>query len=100
MSASKTVAASLIETAGTIVTEDRPNVHGATEESFRMIAELWSVYLSHTNSNKVQVQPKDVAQMMSMLKKCRSVYGDPDNRDNFVDDIGYTALAGMLQISE
>jgi hypothetical protein len=38
--------------------------------------------------------------MMEMLKIARSVYGDPANRDNFVDSIGYAALAGMMQLPD
>jgi len=73
--------------------------HGNTERSFQMIADLWSVYINHsfTSRGDLKLRPYDVAQMMSMVKKARSVYGFTE--DNFVDDAGYAALAAMLHPS-
>jgi hypothetical protein len=70
--------------------------HGHTERSFKMIAELWSVYIGHAYSSREEVllKPHDIAVMMSMTKIARGVYGY--SMDNFVDGAGYTALASML----
>lgn len=93
----------IIEAADTIINK-RPGVHGGAENSFRMIGEMWGVYLGHKNAVRtgnaepVNVGPEDVAMMMVLMKQCRAVYGDPANRDNFVDQIGYAALAGMIQL--
>jgi hypothetical protein len=67
-----------------------------------MIAEMWQVYLRHVylTRNMLAITPHDVAQMMALLKKARAMYGDPLNEDNFVDDIGYTALAAMLTLPD
>jgi hypothetical protein len=71
-----------------------------------MIADLWSVYIRHAHyarhleEIKVELRPVDVAQMMVQLKQARAVYGNPQNRDNFVDGTGYSALAGMLQLDD
>lgn len=99
MSNDKKIAANLIETAARTILQDRPGVHGDTENSFHMIADLWNVYMRHVTKTREtkRILPEDVANMMSLLKKARAVYGDPKNIDNFVDDIGYTALAGMLK---
>lgn len=91
----------LVEATRTIMT-DRPGVHGSAEQSFNMIGHLWTVYMRHVRrvrGNDI-VKPEDVAQMMVLLKMSRSVYGDPNNVDNFVDAIGYEALAGMLQLPD
>jgi hypothetical protein len=100
MSNDRKDAANLMAEAIETITNKRPGVHGSAEDSFRMIAELWTTYLRHTRlvRSHDQLLPEDIAQMMSILKKCRAVYGDPSNADNFVDDLGYTALAGMMQL--
>ena len=74
--------------------------HGHTEKSFAMVAELWSTYIRHalTFRGHHNLSPYDIAQMLSLLKKARSIYGN--SRDNFVDDTGYTSLAGMLKPKE
>lgn len=102
MSDNRDVAKGIILTAGDTIVNKRPGVHGSAENSFAMIGELWTIYLRHAQAvrgNDV-ILPQDVSQMMSILKKCRAVYGDPFNEDNFVDDVGYTALAGMLQLPD
>jgi hypothetical protein len=70
--------------------------HGHTERSFRMIGELWSVYISHayTSRDELHLQPHDIANMMAIVKIARAVYGY--SMDNFVDAAGYSALASML----
>lgn len=103
MSDNHDVAAKLLTEAGRTILHNRPGVHGSTENSFQMIGELWEVYCRHTRftrNNNAEILPQDVAQMMTMLKIARSVYGDPTNPDNFVDAIGYQALADMLQLPE
>jgi hypothetical protein len=74
--------------------------HGDTAESFRMISELWSVYVNHARANREgpPVTPHDVAQMMILIKIARSVYGESE--DNFIDTAGYAALAAMFKDSE
>lgn len=102
MSDNRSVAAGILKEARDTIETKRPGIHGSAENSFQMIADLWTVYLLHkqraTNTSAVRVDTTDVAQMMSLLKKARAIYGDPSNADNFVDDAGYSALAGMLQL--
>src|SRR5262245_18015400 len=76
--------------------EEGTNKHGDTFKSFQMIAELWTVYLRHIYDQRggLELIPTDVAEMMSLLKKVRNLYGD--SIDNYVDDLGYTSLAAML----
>jgi hypothetical protein len=102
MSDNRKKAASLLGEAGTTILKNRPGVHGSTELSFEMIGDFWTVYLRHIKRvrGSDRIRAEDVAEMMAMLKKCRKVYGDPSNEDNDVDDIGYTALAGMLRLPD
>jgi len=102
MSDNREVAAGLLKAAAQTILRDRPGVHGSAENSFEMIGEMWTVYLRHVRSVRKSdiIRPEDVSEMMAMLKKARKVYGDPMNDDNDVDDIGYTALGGMLRLPE
>jgi len=103
MSDDRSIAAGVLETAHRIVTTERGNQHGSAENSFEMIADFWTVYLRHTHKHRhgvlldLRIAPADVAEMMSLLKKSRGVYGAPGNPDNAVDDTGYTALGEMLR---
>ena len=76
----------------------KAEIHGDTRPSFEMIASLWSTYIRHAHLQHPEewVSPKDVAQLMALLKIARSVYGDNEDHDNFVDGAAYTALAAML----
>lgn len=102
MTDNRNIASNILKSADKTVSTQRGTDHGDAENSFTMIADLWRVYLEHTNKQRYQnivtvnIEPQDVAQMMSLLKKARFVYGKSANPDHFVDDTGYTALAGMM----
>lgn len=102
MSDNRDVAAKLMGEAATLVLRQRGPQHGSAENSFEMIGDLWTVYLRHARQHRQhdRILAEDVAQLMSIHKKCRAVYGDTTNAENFVDDIGYVALAGMLQLPD
>ena len=51
-----------------IICSDRESQYGAPEDSFGLIAELWTAYLG---SETIQVGPEDVAAMMTLLKIAR-----------------------------
>lgn len=75
---------------------DRNKEHGHTERSFGMIGDMWGSYIAHafTIRGETKLYPRDIAHMLSLLKTARAVYGY--SVDNFVDGVGYTALAAML----
>lgn len=89
----------VLKTAHNTVLNDRGATHGSLEDSFQMIADFWSVYLTNTNRNNegktVEVKPVDVAFMMDLLKTARAVHGKPAP-DHFVDKAGYSAIAASL----
>jgi hypothetical protein len=95
----------LTDEAKRLITTERADQHGDAAESFAMIAELWTVYLAHTNKmgygspRSVVITPRDVAEMMSLLKKARKVYGS-GSAENYIDDIGYTALGGSMVVHD
>lgn len=66
----------------------RQEDYGHPEDSFKKIADYWSVYLG------VDVQPCDVARMMVLLKVARQQ--NRPKRDNLVDIAGYARTEEML----
>lgn len=97
-----TTAVDILEDASQAVGGGR-DIHGDVDNSYSMVAQMWEVYLRHANYSRhknpsilLQIDAVDVLEMMSLLKKARFVYAIDVNRDNFADDAGYTALAGMV----
>ena len=89
--------ADILDAAKRIVCNERSAHHGDTGESFDDIAAMWNIYLGArgiVGSNKIA--RTDVAQMLALLKKIRFARGDPMNQENFIDDVGYTSIAGMF----
>ena len=79
----------MLEAAKHIITKDRQDVYGDSEDSFALIATLWSGWLGQ------RVTPYDVAMMMSLLKVARA-RSNPMHTDNLIDLAGYAALAAEL----
>jgi hypothetical protein len=73
-------------------TTERTNTHGSAEENFQHTAMMWSAYLGF------QVSAVDVCQMQVMAKMSRAKMGNPYHPDHYVDQCGYSALAGRLAI--
>lgn len=102
MSDNRQVAGIVLKEAWETIAKKRPGVHGSAELSFEMIGDFWTIYLRHARRTRGNdtIRPEDVAEMMAMLKKARKMYGDPNNIDNDVDDLGYTGLAAMLRLPD
>jgi hypothetical protein len=103
---SKRVAIDILTEAGRQVGGGK-DIHGSVSGSYGMIAEMWTVYLRHSNLQRhrqgdipLTIDAQDVLEMMSILKKCRGVYSPEMNRENYIDDVGYVALAGMVAQAE
>ena len=79
----------VLDEAKACVTRDRTATHGEAENSFTIIAALWSAYLG------VEIKPHDVAAMMVAFKLGR-YRKNPGHADNSVDAAGYAALMGEL----
>ena len=68
------------------VLQDRNSQYGEPEDSFGMIAGMWTAYLG------VAVDKVDVAMMMGMLKMAR-IRGNKHYGDGYIDLAGYAACA-------
>lgn len=75
-----------------IINGERQDSYGDPEDSFRRIGHYWSAYLS------MDIQPKDVAMMMTLLKIAREQ--NQSKIDNLVDAAGYIGLAADMEEEE
>jgi hypothetical protein len=79
----------VLDAARECVVNSRATTHGAAENSFALIAELWSSYLG------VKIQPHEVTAMFVLFKVAR-YRNNPAHADNAIDAAGYAALMGEL----
>jgi hypothetical protein len=78
----------VLKTADILINGDRQDAYGDAGENFGAIAQMWSAYLSSP------IYPRDVANMMALLKVCRMRHEPHD--DSSIDGCGYLALASEL----
>jgi hypothetical protein len=74
------------------ISSERPGTHGTAEDHFTHTAALWSSYLN------AHITGADVCQMMALLKMSRAKTGNANVLDHYVDQTGYSALAGRMAI--
>ena len=86
---SPSLASDILNQARAIVSGSRQTVNGKPERSFAQLAQMWSAYLG------APVTDVDCAQMLALLKMVRAKSGVTKG-DHFVDQAGYSALAGEL----
>lgn len=80
----------ILDAAAKCVCGEREQDYGTPEDSFGLIASLWTVYLN------TPITSKDVAMLMALLKVARIKAGD--KADSFIDLAGYAACAGEIAI--
>jgi hypothetical protein len=81
--------------AAELIGGDRAKVHGNRHRVFANIARLWNAWLANHFVNPPTICPADVAELMGLLKYGRMGEGE-FSLDDYVDAIGYAALAGEL----
>ena len=79
----------ILDAARQAITVDRAATHGEAENTFGLIAAYWSAHLG------CEVTAGDVAIMMTLFK-CARMKANPGHADNYVDAVGYAAIAGEL----
>ena len=83
----------IIAEATRLVSTDREKSYGNKRKNHLNIAKLWSAYLDK------DVTPHDVAMLMALLKIARTKLGD-HTIDNYIDLVGYAAIAGEIADKE
>lgn len=87
----------ITQRAGELIAGDRDRQHGDKRENFLNIACIWNAYLGWRLDGGLT--PQDVAIMMSLMKISRTKTGS-HNPDDYVDGVGYLAIAGDLAEKE
>jgi hypothetical protein len=89
--------AEFLEIVKTFVCKDRNITHGDAEDNFRVIGQLWDVYLTNTplTTDAVSINNVDVAIMMCLFKVAR-LMANPKNMENWHDLAGYAACGGGI----
>lgn len=87
----------ILDEAKQCVCGNREQDYGTPEDSFRVIAQLWEIYIRErmVGLTDVCVNPDDVAVMMALLKIAR-LANNPENMDSWVDLAGYAACGGEI----
>ena len=79
-----------------IISNDRNESHGDAFKNHAEIAEFWNIFLDKKLQPMASITAQDVAVMMILLKISRSTQGEKFNIDNFIDMVGYSAIAGEI----
>jgi hypothetical protein len=82
---------SVLKEAHKIIYGDREKTYGHPAKNLNTIAVMWKAYLEGLNKSIEELNSKDVAAMMMLVKVARFA-NDPSHRDNLVDICGYAAL--------
>ena len=78
-----------------MITKDRQIQHGDAKENLDIIAGYWNEYLRSKYDVPPVLNGKNVSIMMTLLKIGRiSTPSASHNEDNYVDAVGYLAIAG------
>jgi hypothetical protein len=84
-----------LDTAAELVGGDRAKQHGDARRLHEQVARLWREYLDDGGPVRVDIDAADVLAMLALLKLARTQHGE-FNRDDWVDALGYVALAGQV----
>lgn len=79
----------ILEAARKCVCGEREHEYGSPENSFELIAKLWTAYMN------VSFTALDVSMMMGLLKMAR-IKGGTGTDDSFIDLAGYAACGGEI----
>lgn len=95
------IRADILDTAKGYVLKDRNSTYGSPEDNFRRIARRWTAHLQNVGviSDAVQLNPADVAIMMTDMKLAR-IEHNPGHKDSWVDAAGYIACGAGIALAE
>src|SRR5687768_8646970 len=89
----------VLDAAALCVLQDRSNQYGPPEQSFGIIADLWSIILRPALKEGAKADPVQVTLCMDALKTARLIV-NPGHDDSWIDKAGYAACGGELATNE
>lgn len=81
--------------AAKLISGDREESHGSVRQNHENIAKLWNAYLVIRQEPAAELTAVDILHMMVLLKMARTQLGKY-NPDDWLDGVGYLALAGEV----
>jgi hypothetical protein len=87
---------SVLDKARELIDGDRQKDYGPADENFAAIAAFWSIYLSVSTGNHVELTGKNVSHLMALLKIAR-LARTPTHEDSVIDAIGYLGLSERVR---
>ncbi len=85
--------------AALMLSSDREDTHGDKTINHKNIAIMWDAFMRIRKDPVAPISPLDVSLMMGLLKTARTQLGD-HNPDDYLDMVGYAAIAGELAEGE
>lgn len=85
----------VLDEAAQATSQDRNTDYGHPRDNLENTARLWSAYLSRSMRAEVTIEPRDVCNMMVLVKVSRDA--NAPKRDNLVDIAGWARCAEMLE---
>ncbi|MFN9975071.1 MAG: DUF6378 domain-containing protein [Phycisphaerae bacterium] len=93
----------ILAAADAAVSTERPNTHGDAVVNHGAIAIMWNAYITaktYAAGGNIDTMKllgaADAAQMMVLFKMARTISGNPQHADHYVDQAGYSALAARM----
>jgi hypothetical protein len=80
---------------------DRNEQYGEPEDNFKVIADMWSTYITGRYAppgTSIKIYEEDAAVMLSLFKIARFVTAQTPKADTFIDIAGYAACAGEIAL--
>lgn len=75
-----------------LINGERQDSYGSPENSFKVIADFWQIYLDGKRMGDLNAH--DVCMMMALFKIAREMH--QKKKDNLADGAGYLGIAGDL----
>ena len=88
-------AADMLAAAAGLIGGKRAFDYGPADENYGRVAALWNGWLAARREPAAPLNAHDALVMMALMKLART-QGGAGSRDNYIDAVGYAALAGEI----
>ncbi len=97
----KNIRGEILAETESIINGKRNRDYGDPVEDFTTTSALWQTYLSriYARRGRLELKPHDVAAMMMLLKLARLTW-TPEEKDHWMDALGYGALGWECEVRQ